>query len=109
MAEGVSSGKFVDLALAYSLGAGRKPDATCEFKLEDCGESRSGLHSWLPQCFGLDSLSLLISALAAGLLRLSCPVPSQPVWPACWIDTPGRFSSSSFFTSGCAGCLGSLS
>ena len=27
--------------------------------------------------------------------EVACPVPSQPVWPACWIDTPGRSSSSS--------------
>ena len=31
LAKGISAGKFVDLALAYSLGAGRKPDATCKF------------------------------------------------------------------------------
>ena len=41
--------------------------------------------------------------------EVACPVPSQSVWPACWIDTPVRFSSSSFFNSGCAGCLGYLS
>ena len=27
--------------------------------------------------------------------EVSCPVPSQPVWPACLIDTPDRSSSSS--------------
>ena len=35
LAKGVSAGKFVDLALAYSVGAGVKPDASCEFNRED--------------------------------------------------------------------------
>ena len=40
LAKGISAGRFVDLALAYSLGAGRKPDATCKFRREDCVVSR---------------------------------------------------------------------
>ena len=40
LAQGISAGKFVDLALAYSLGAGGKPDATCKFKREDSLGSR---------------------------------------------------------------------
>ena len=36
LAKGIPAGKFVDLALAYSLGAGVKPDASCKFRLEDC-------------------------------------------------------------------------
>ena len=39
-AKGISAGRFVDLALAYSLGAGKKPDATCRFRREDCAGSR---------------------------------------------------------------------
>ena len=31
LAKGISSGKFVDLALGYSLGAGKMPDATYKF------------------------------------------------------------------------------
>ena len=41
LAKGISAGKFVDLALAYSLGAGRKPDATCWSRREDCVGSRT--------------------------------------------------------------------
>ena len=26
---------------------------------------------------------------------VSCPVACQPLWPACWLDTPDRSSSSS--------------
>ena len=40
LAEGVSAGRFVHLALDYSLGAGWKPDATCKFRREDCVDSR---------------------------------------------------------------------
>ena len=36
LAKGISVGRFVDLALACSLGAGKKPDATCKFRREDC-------------------------------------------------------------------------
>ena len=35
--------------------------------------------------------SFSISRLAA---EVSCPIVCQPVWPACWIDTPERSSSS---------------
>ena len=43
--------------------------------------------------------SLLISVLASFSIShrtagVSCRVVSQPVWPACWIDTPDRSSSS---------------
>ena len=40
LAKGISAGRFVDLPLAYSLGAGVKLDATCKFKREDCVVSR---------------------------------------------------------------------
>ena len=34
LAEGISAGKLVDLALAFSRGAGTAPVATCRFDLE---------------------------------------------------------------------------
>ena len=34
LAKGISAGRFVDLALAYSRGAGVAPDATCKFSRE---------------------------------------------------------------------------
>ena len=34
LAKGISAGRYVDLALAYSLGAGLAPDATCRFSRE---------------------------------------------------------------------------
>ena len=35
LAKGISAGRNVDLALAYSLGAGVAPDVTCRFNRED--------------------------------------------------------------------------
>ena len=34
LAKGISAGKFVDLALAFSRGAGTAPVATCRFNLD---------------------------------------------------------------------------
>ena len=30
----------------------------------------------------------------AWMADVACPIVCQPVWPACWLDTPGRSSSS---------------
>ena len=35
LAKGISAGRFVDLGLAYSFGAGVAPDVTCRFNRED--------------------------------------------------------------------------
>ena len=40
LAKGISAGRFVDLALAYSQGAGRAPDVTCRFDREEGSGSR---------------------------------------------------------------------
>ena len=40
LAEGISSGRFVDLALAHSRGAGLALDATCRFTREEGTGSR---------------------------------------------------------------------
>ena len=40
LAKGLAAGRFVDLALAHSMGAGKDPDVTCRFKLGGCAGSR---------------------------------------------------------------------
>ena len=41
LAKGISSGRFVDLAFSYSVGAGKQPDMICwKFKLDECAGSR---------------------------------------------------------------------
>ena len=101
------AGWFVDLALAYSLGAGRKLDATCKFRREDCVGSRKDFivscphavaastacfvtdrwftpHFSVFSCFSIDGWSA----------DIACPEVCQPVWPARWIGTTEKSSSS---------------
>ena len=40
LAKGISAGRYADLALAYSQGAGLPPDVTCRFSREDGTGSR---------------------------------------------------------------------
>ena len=107
LAKGISAGKFVDLALAYSLRAGVKPDATCKFKLEDCVGSRGDIIVACPYalaastaCFVTDRWSTPHFSVVARLgidrwsADIACQEVCQPVWPACWMDTPDRSSSS---------------
>ena len=42
------------------------------------------LHFSLLSAFGIDGWSA----------EVSCPIVSQPLFPACWVDIPDRFSSS---------------
>ena len=46
LAKGISAGRYVDLALAYSLGARLPPDITCTFNRDDGTGSRRGIFSW---------------------------------------------------------------
>ena len=42
------------------------------------------------------SLSVLARfRIGAWMADVACPVACQPIWPACWLDTPDRSSSSS--------------
>ena len=40
LAKAISAGRFVDLALTFSLGEGKRPAATCKVKLDDCSGTR---------------------------------------------------------------------
>ena len=107
LTKAISEGRFVDLALAYSLGEEKRPAATCKFKLDECSGTPWDFilgcsdavaastacrftdrwflpHFFLFSAFGIDGWSA----------KVSCPFVSQPLWPACWIDTPDRSSSS---------------
>ena len=97
LAEGISAGRFVDLALAFSRGAGTAPAATCRFNLEGGAGTRRDFLVGCPcalaasdACFVTDTgslptfLYLLAIVLMLGWMLL-----------ACWLDTPDRFSSSS--------------
>ena len=43
----------------------------------------------------LTFLFLLRFRIDAWMAEVACPVACQPLWPACWLDTPDRSSSSS--------------
>ena len=107
LAEGTSAGRYVDLALAYCLRAGLTPDATCRF-------SRGGGH-WFSSGFFVGCPNALAAShacyvtdrwfaphfsvlarfrIGAWMADVACPVVCQPLWPACWLDTPDRSSSS---------------
>ena len=107
LAKAISEVRFVGLALAYSLGEGKRSAATCKFKLDEC----SGTHwdfilgcshaigastacmvtdRWFPPHFSF----LATFGIDGWSAKVSCPIVSQPLWPACWIDTPDRSSSS---------------
>ena len=107
LAKGISAGRFVDLALVYSRGAGVAPDATCKFKPEGGAGSRRDFLVGCPNalaasdaCFVTDSwFTQHFSVIACfridvWMADVACPEVRQPVWPACWIDTPDRSSSS---------------
>ena len=107
LAKAISAGGFVDLALAYAFGEGKRPAATCKFKLDECSGTRRDFilgcssavaaatacrvtdrlfppHFSLFSTFGIDGWSA----------EVSCLIVSQPLWPACWIGTPDRSSCS---------------
>ena len=44
LAKAVSEGRFVDLALAYSLGEEMRPATSCKFKLDECSGTRRGFY-----------------------------------------------------------------
>ena len=108
LAKGMSAGRYVDLALAHSLGAGSTPDITCTFNRDDGSGSRRDFLVGCPgalaashACYVTDRwFTPHFSVLArfridAWMADVSCPVACQPLWPACWLDTPDRSSSSS--------------
>ena len=108
LAKGMSAGRYVDLALAYSLGADLTPDATCRFNRDDGTGSRRDFFVGCPgalaasqACYVTDRwftphFSVLARfRIGAWLAGVSCPVACRPLWPACWLDTPDRSSSSS--------------
>ena len=88
--------------------AGLTPDATCRFNREEGTGSRRDFFVGCPNvlaasdaCYVTDRwftphFSVLARfRIGAWMADVACPVVCQPVWPACWLDTPGRSSSSS--------------
>ena len=97
LAKGISAGRYVDLALAYSLGAVFIPDATCRFSREEGTGSRRNFFVGCPgalaasvSCFVTDRwFTPHFSVVArfcidAWMADVACPIVCQPIWPA-WV------------------------
>ena len=108
LAKGISAGRYVDLALAFSLGAGLTPDATCRFKREEGVGSRQDFFVVCPSALAASDacfvtvrwftprFSVVVRfSINAWMADDACPIVCQLVWPACWLGTPDRSSSSS--------------
>ena len=107
LAKGISGGKFVDLALAFSRGAGTAPAATCRFSFEGGAGTHRDFLVGCPNALAASDACFItdrwftphFSVLArfridAWMADVACPVVCQLVWPAFWLDTPDRSSSS---------------
>ena len=108
LAKGISAGRYIDVALAYSLGAGLTPDVTCRFNREEGTGSRRDFFVGCPNALAASydcyvtvrwfspHFSVVASfRIGAWVADVACPVACQPIWPACWLDTPDRSSLSS--------------
>ena len=106
----MSAGRYVDLALAHSLGAGSiEPDCLLVLSIGMDGfGSRRDFFVGCPNalaasqvCYVTDRwftphFSLIAHfRIDAWIADVACPVACRPLWPACWLDTPDRSSSSS--------------
>ena len=108
LAKGISAGRYVDLALAYSQGAGLTPDITCRFHREEGTGSRRDFFVGCPGALAASQACYVTDRwftphfsvvacfrIGAWMAHVACPIACQPLWPACWLDTPDRSSSSS--------------
>ena len=108
LAKEIASARFIDFAFAHSFGAGKELEATCRFRLDDCAGTRRDFVVACPNvlassvaCQVTDRwFSPHFSILTEFNVRqwvaeVACPCASQPIWPACWVDTPDKSSSSS--------------
>ena len=99
LAEGISACRFVDLALAYSRGAGLTLDVTRRFCREEGTGSRRDFFVGCPNAFAASEacfvtdlcFTLHFSVVArlridAWMADVACPFVCRPIWPACfWI------------------------
>ena len=107
LAKGISAVRLVDLALAFSRGADTALDAIYRFSVDGGAGSRrdflvgcSNALAASDACFVTDRwFTLRFSVFVrfridAWMDDVACLKVCQPVWPACWLDTLDRSSSS---------------
>ena len=109
LAKGISAGRYVDLALAHSLGAGPTPGITFRFSREDCtcfcgdffvvcpGALTASQVCYFTDKWFTPHFSVLDRfRIHAWMVDVACPITCQPICPACLLDIPDKSSSSSF-------------
>ena len=97
LAKGIAVGPFVDLALAHSIGAGKEPEVTCRFKLDDCAGSRRDFMVACPNALAASSTCQVTDRWFTPHFSIVADFRIRQ-WPAevsCWVDTPDRSASSS--------------
>ena len=95
LTKGISAGRFVDLVLASSRGAGAAPAATCRFNLEGGAGTRGDFLVGCPNALAASDAWFVtdrwftshLSVFArfridAWMADVACPVVCHPVWPA---------------------------
>ena len=98
LAKDISAGRYIDLALAYPLGAGLTPDVTCRFNREEGTGSRRDFFVGCPDALAASHASFVTDRwfsphftvvayfrICVWVADVACPVVCQPVWPACWL------------------------
>ena len=108
LSKGISAGRYVDLALDYSLGAGLVHDATCRFSRESGTGSHRDFFVACPSALAASQACYVTDRwftphfcvvarfrIGAWMADVACPIACQPMWPACWLDIHDRSSSSS--------------
>ena len=71
LAKGISAGRYVDLALAYSLGAGLIADCTCRFSREEGAGSRRDFFVGCPDALAASVAFLLLTVVHPSFLCCS--------------------------------------
>ena len=82
-------------------GAGLSPAATCRFRGDEGAGSRRDFFVGCPNALAAPDACFVTGrwftphfSVFAAMADVACPIVCQPVWPACWLDTPDRSSSS---------------
>ena len=108
LSKGISSGRLSIWLWLFQGRAGLAPDATCRFSGEEGSGSSLDFFVGCPNALTASQAChvtdrwftphfsvLACFRIGAWMADVACPVACEPIWPACWLNTPDRSSSSS--------------